>query len=176
MWEERREGGSFACLLGELADAVGHVLVRGVVDENVDSAQVRDRLVDDLLACLLGPQVGRAEEALPPPFLHLPLRLLRVVLLFGQVVDQRVCAFHGVQDGDGAADAAVPAGDEGLLAFELAGGLVGLVAAVFGGHVFADGSWPFHLRLTAGLLLVVDWDLVACIFCQCWRLGGRRRR
>lgn len=159
--KRERERRAFACLLCELADAVYHVLVRGVVDEDVDGAQVCDRLVDDLLTRLLGPQVGRAEEAFPPLPLHLSLRLLGVVLLFWQVVDQRVCALHGVQDGNGAADAAVAASDNGFLAFELAGGLVRLVATIFSGHVFTDRSWPFHIRLTARLLLVMNRNLVA---------------
>ena len=79
------------------------------------------------------------------------LRVLRVALFLGEVIDQAFGALHGVEDGDRATDARVAACDESFLAFELAGGFVDLVAPVFGGDLLGLRVGAFHVRLTAGL-------------------------
>ena len=147
-------------VLCELTDAIDHVLVGGVVDDDVDGPHVGHGLVDELFACLLGPQITWEEVAFAAAFLNFLLGFLSVALFFGKVVDQAICAFHGIQNGDGTANTAIAAGDDGFLALELAGSLVDLVSTVFGGDIFTLRVGAFHLALNAGRRLLLNWHLV----------------
>lgn len=88
--------------------------VRGVVDQDVEAAECFDGDGDDRLAPLLTADVTRNGGRLPTGFHHEADGLPGVVLLLGQVADQYIGALARKGDGDGAADAGVPAGDDGL--------------------------------------------------------------
>src|SRR5258708_509342 len=100
-----------------------------VVDEDIDSAQLRYRLRDDCAALTGFPYVagkptgisaGRGHEALG----------LAGVLVFVEIGDQNVSSFSGVGDGNRAADPAIAPGDDGLLAAEATAALVGRLAMI----------------------------------------------
>ena len=158
--------GAEPLVLAQLGDAVDHVLIAGVVDEDVDRAHARDRFVDQFPAVARLRDVRRVQVDFPPVLFHLLLRLLRVRLFLRQVVDQTLRAFHRVQDRDRPSDPRVPPRDDRFFAFELAGRFVDLVAAVFGGDVLAFGVRTFHVRLSARLLLVLDGYFVTCVVSQ----------
>lgn len=119
-----------AGLLCKFTDAVNHVLIGGVVGEDVDGAHFRDGLLDELGAIRLLGEVGGEEVAFGPVLLDCFLSRFGVFLFFGQIGDHAVCSFHGVEDGNCASDAGVATCDDGFLAFQLAGWFVGLVAAI----------------------------------------------
>lgn len=135
-------------------------MVGGVVDDDVDGSHVGYGLVDELFAYLLGPQITGAQVAFAAALLNFLLGDLGVALFLGKVIDQAISAFHGIENGNGTTDTAVAACDDGLLAFELTGSFVGLVATVFGRDVFALGFRAFHLALKAWLCLLLDGHLV----------------
>lgn len=155
-----------ANLLAQLVYVALDHLVRGVVKEDVDAAHLLERLVDDLLAVVPARQVGGEKVALAAVRLHDALRLLRVLLLVGEVDDEGVGAFQGEQDGGGPADARVAARDDGLLALQLAGGLVLLVPAVVSGQRVVLGLYG-QLALLPREVLVGYGDGVSFIvICQ----------
>jgi hypothetical protein len=154
--------GELPLLLGEILDVLNHVLVGGVVDEDVDGTHLLKSEVDDLLAVLLLLEVDLDQVALAAVCLDLLLGLLCVLLLDLEVGNQAVGALHGVQDGDGATDTGVTSGDDGLLALKLAGSLVFLETTIAGGKVLVDGVRSLHLTLKTWRLLVSDGDLEVC--------------
>ena len=154
--------GELPLLLGEILDVLDHVLVGGVVDEDVDGTHLLESSVDNLLAVLLLLEVDLEQVALAAVCLDLLLCDLCVLLLDLEVGNQAVGALHGVQNGDGAANAGVASGDDGLLALELAGGLVLLETTIAGGEVLVDGIGTLHVSLEARRLLVSDGDREAC--------------
>jgi hypothetical protein len=87
--------------------------------------------------------------------LDLLLGLLRILLLFLQVRNQHVGALHGEENGSAATDARVTAGDDGLAALELAGGLIELGSAIPGGNLIVEGL-RLEVGLTAREWLVLD--------------------
>ena len=132
-------------LLGDVADPLLRELDGRVVDEHVKPAERLGRLLDGAAALCLLPHVGLDREAAPALLFDLPLGLLRV-LVFVEVDDGDVGALSGEKDGDGAADAAVAAGDERGLPVELAG------AAVVG---LLELGARRHLVFVAGLVGLV---------------------
>jgi hypothetical protein len=88
--------------------------MRGVVDENIDSAQVRHSLVDYIAAvgCML--HVTGDKNRFASGGFH-ELRGLARIVFFIEIGDQDVSAFACVRDSDGTPDAAVAAGDDGAL-------------------------------------------------------------
>jgi hypothetical protein len=149
-------------LLGEILDVLDHVLVGGVVDKNVDGPHLLESGIDDLLAVLLLLEVDLDQVALAAVCLNLLLGLLCVLLLDLEVSDQAVGALHGVEDGNSTTDAGVASGDDGLLALELAGGLVLLETTIAGGKVLVDSIGTLHVTLETRRLLVSDGDLEVC--------------
>jgi hypothetical protein len=149
-------------LLGKILDILNHVLVGSVVDKNVDGTHLLKSGIDNFLAVLLLLEVALDQVALAAICLDLLLGLLCILLLDFEVGDQAVGALHGVQDGDGAADAGVASGDDGLHALELAGGLVLLETTVAGREVLVDGIGTLHVTLKTRRLLVSDGDLEVC--------------
>jgi hypothetical protein len=65
-------------------------LIRGVVDEDVESAQLVDGALDERLAVRLVLDVARSGDDLPARLLHPLGGLLRVLLLVRQIRDQDV--------------------------------------------------------------------------------------
>jgi hypothetical protein len=154
--------GELPLLLGEILDVLNHVLVGGVVDKDVDGTHLLESVVDNLLAVLLLLEVDLDQVALAAVCLDPLLGLLCVLLLDLEVGEQAVSALHGVQDGDGATNTGVTSGNDGLLALELAGGLVLLETTIAGGKVLVDGVRSLHLTLKTRRLLVSDGDLEVC--------------
>ena len=143
-------------LLGQARDVVVPRLLHSVVQhQHVNPPHRPQHLVHHLPAGRLRPQVHGVQVTAGPCGLDARTRLLRVRLLRGQVRNEDVGALHGVEDGGGAADAGVAAGDEGLFARELAPRLVDLVAAVLGGDVLGFRLRALHAVLEAGLGLEV---------------------
>src|SRR5690554_3350249 len=136
-------------------------LVRRIVHQDVQSPKGLHSLLHKLLAVIRMRQVCLEEMDTPSILLDLRLRMLRIVLLGGQIRNSDLRTLHGEQDGYSAPDARVAAGDERLLASELAGCFVDLVAVVFAGEMDLLGL-GLHVPLQAGVLLLSDWYFVSC--------------
>lgn len=145
-------------LLRQVLNILDHHLESSVVEEDINLTHLLQRSLDDGLAVLHVGQVGGEEVALLSTLLNLLLRLLSVALFVGKVGNQAVGALHGEEDRGRAADTRVSSGDDGLLALELAGRLVELVTAIFGGDLVVDGLLALELGLDTwrGLTLGVD--------------------
>jgi hypothetical protein len=118
---------------------VGH-LERGVVDQDVDPAELADRPVHDFLAVLPLGQVAGHQDRRAPRLLDQGGGVLGVLVL-GQVRDQHVGALAGERDGHRPADAGVGARDDRLLAGQPAGSPVrGLAVVGLAAHV-AQRAW-----------------------------------
>lgn len=102
-------------ILCELCDTVDHVLISGVIHENIDGAHLLHSLIDNLLAVLLLSDISGEKVAFLSLLFHHLLRVLGVLLFFGQVRDKAVGALHGVQYCDSTTDAGVASGDDGFL-------------------------------------------------------------
>jgi len=148
-------------VLRELSNAVNHVLVCGVIDQDVDRPHLVQSLLYQLLAILHLAHVSREKVAFPPVLLDRLLGLLSIFLLVWQICNDAVGTLHSVEDRNCPPDARVTTGDDGFFALELAGRFVGLVAAIFGGDFFVGGVGTFHVGLVGGLGHVLDGDLVA---------------
>lgn len=148
-------------VLLQVGNILDHVLVGSVVHKNVDVPTERlDSTVDNLLAVFAIRQVGGHQVALASIFLHALLGFLSIILFLREVDDEAVGTLHGEEDGYSPADATVSACDDGLLALELAGSLVELVAAIAGGDVLVLGS-ELELGLQTRLGDLLDRDLVS---------------
>lgn len=148
-------------ILGQLVQAVDHVLVRRIVDQNVDPTKFGERFINDFLAVLLLAKVRGIEIAFSAVLLHKFLGVLGILLLLGEVGDQSVGPFHGVKSRDGTTDATIASSDDGFLPFEFARCLVRLVSAIFGWHVLVCGCRAFHVLLEARLGLMLNGYLMA---------------
>ena len=150
-------------VLRNVQNGVLHHLVCMVVDQNVDCTHGRQRRLDRFLARLRRSQVRLVQVDLAAAVLDHLLGVVGVALLCGEVRDEHLCPLHGVEDGDGAADARVAAGDQGFAALELAGCFVSLHAAVEGRDL-VDFWHGVHLGFQAGLVLALgSWGLPACV-------------
>jgi hypothetical protein len=126
-------------------------LVRGVVDQDVQPAELLRRRVEELGARLPVAHVQPLDDALSSGGLYLPPRLLRVlVLLFRQVADGDVGALLGEADGHRPPDATVAAGDDGGQPLELAAALVAGLAVVCTGLQVLVGAGVRLIGLLAG--------------------------
>ena len=105
------------------------VCVRGVVDEDVEAAELRDGLADDSPAVLGIAQVAAHLNGLAAGGLDEPGRLCGVVVLL-EIGDGDVRALAREGERDGAADAAVTAGHDGREVFELACASIALLTVV----------------------------------------------
>lgn len=86
-------------LLANLRNILRHHLIRMVVEQHINRAQLLHRLLHHLLAIPLLFQIRRVQETFLPVLLHQRLRFLGVFLLFGELRDEGVCAFHGEEHG-----------------------------------------------------------------------------
>ena len=110
--EDVRAERALELLGGDVLEAlVGH-LVGGVVDEDVDPAELGDRSLDDVAAIRLVGHVARQRDAGAFRILDEPQRRVRVVLLLGEVRDRDVGALARERQRYGSADAGVAAGDQ----------------------------------------------------------------
>src|SRR4029079_7757164 len=99
------------------ADVFVGVLLAGIVDENVEPAELVDRLADGSLAELLIANVACNRDRLAPLLLdNLPGP--GGVVMFAQVKDGDVGAFTGEQRRDRPADAAIGPGDQRRLVLQ----------------------------------------------------------
>ena len=121
------------------------MLLAGVVDEDVEPAELIDGLLHRLLAELLVADVAGNGDRLAPFLLDDLLGLGGVVML-AQIDDGDVRAFAREQRGDRAADAAVAAGDQRHLALQPAGARIARLPV----------GLRLELALVAGLLILVD--------------------
>ena len=102
-------------LLGDVADVLVGMLLAGIVDEDVEPAELVDGLLDRALAEVLVADVAGDRDRLAAFLLDDLLGLRRIVML-AQIEDGDVGALAREQGGDRAADAAVGAGDQRDLA------------------------------------------------------------
>lgn len=100
------------------------VLERGVVDQHVELAELVDAALHGVAAELRLPHVAGDRDGAPPFGLDRFDGGPRVLGLLGEVHDRDVGAFAREQDGDGAADAGIPAGDQRDVVLQLAGAAV----------------------------------------------------
>lgn len=133
-----------------------------IVEEDVNSSHLLQRLVYDLLALVSALEVRSVGVALLSVLLNMRLCLLCIFLLFRQVGDEHVRTLHGEQDGCCLTYSRVATSNQCFLALELAGGLVELVFAIFGGHLVDGGLWV-EFALEARYRLAAGGDLVACV-------------
>jgi hypothetical protein len=97
---------------GELLDGVVCALEGGVVDENIERAELRERAIDQRVAVSFVANVAGGEDRFAAGFCH-PFRgLARVVLFLRQVTQKHVGPLARECNRDSPADAAVPTGDE----------------------------------------------------------------
>ena len=123
----------FPFLVADVVDRFEAGLMGRVVDEDIDTAKLRYGFCDDGAALTGVLYVAGKQNGLSAGFRHHPLGLPGVVMLV-EIGNQNVSSFSRVGDGDGAADATIATGDNGLLAFEAAAALIERFAMV-GGRV-----------------------------------------
>ena len=130
-------------ILADLAEFLFRVLFGGVVDEDVELAEFADDPFDCARAELLRTDITCDGQAAAPLLLDEALRLSRIVSLV-EVDDRNIRAFAREQDRDGAADAAVAAGDQRDLALQPSAARIARLV-----------SWTrTHFGLTARLLVL----------------------
>lgn len=86
-----------------LGNVVAHNLLRGIVDQHVQRAELLHMLLDGLAASFVVHEVAWDEEALLAFVFDHFLGLAGVFFLFGEIDDCDVGAFAGEEDGHGAA-------------------------------------------------------------------------
>ncbi|MGY3116979.1 hypothetical protein ACVWXN_000399 [Bradyrhizobium sp. i1.4.4] len=84
----------------------------GVVDENVDTAEVADRQIDDLPAMVRGSQITFHQDRLTTFGFDESRYFLGVVVLI-EIGNQDIGALAGESDGDSPSYSAITAGDDG---------------------------------------------------------------
>ena len=103
-------------MLRKVLDIVNHVLICRVVDENVDGTHLRHCLLDELGAVLLLSKVRRELIAFPSVLLDQFLGFVGVLLFVGQIGDDAIRTFHGVENSNCTSDTRVSTCDDGFLA------------------------------------------------------------
>ncbi|MEH2496936.1 hypothetical protein V1294_003415 [Bradyrhizobium sp. AZCC 1678] len=113
----------FPFLVADVIDRLEAGLMRRVVDEDIDAAELRYGFGNDGPAMIRALDVARNQNRLSAGFRHQPFGLPRVVVLL-EIGDQDVGSLPGERNGDRAADTAIPSCDDRLLAVEPAAALV----------------------------------------------------
>jgi hypothetical protein len=121
--------GQLPLLVGNILDRLERRLMGRVVDEDVDTAEFLDRLVDDRPAMGRVLDIAPHEHRLAARLLDHTLGILGVLIL-GEIGDQEIGALAGIGDRDCPADAAVAAGDHRLLAGKPARSAIGTLAVI----------------------------------------------
>src|ERR1051326_7779549 len=123
----------------------------GIVDENVDSAEFANRLINQRSAMRCGLDVARHQHSLAARLLHPTLRFAGVGL-FVEIRDQDVGTFPRIGNCHSATDAAVGSRDDRLLAGQLGRAAVASLAMV--------GYWTHRASRTGHrLMLLGKWRL-----------------
>jgi hypothetical protein len=123
----------FVADVGEIGEGR---LMGGIVNEDIDAAQLAYRSVHDLAAVVRGPKVSFDQHRLS----SFPLGKVRGflgILSFIEIGDQDIGALAGECDGDGSTYSAVSARDDGPLASQPAGALVARLTMIGRGSIFA---------------------------------------
>ena len=127
------------------------LLATGIVDQDVQPAQLGHGALDHLLAEALVAQVARNGDG------HAALRLdqrhdrVGIGLFVGQIADGDVRTLAGKGDGCCGADAAVAAGDQGALAQQAAcAAIAGLAMVGQGVHLLGQAGKGLFLRREIG--------------------------
>jgi hypothetical protein len=136
--------------LGDVGDVLVGMLLAGIVHQHVDPAEFLDHLGNGLVAERLVADIAGDGQRLAALAANDPGGLRGVVML-AQIEDRDVGALARIERGDGAADAAVGAGDQRDLALEAAGAGIawlpfglGLERALMAGQrVFVDHLFGF---------------------------------
>ena len=131
---------------GDVGEAVARHLVGGVVDEDVDAAELLGGPVDEAAAVVLVLEVAGELERGTAGVADDARRLVGVALLVLEVGDRDVGALASEGECDRAPDPRVAAGDHRLAAFQPAGAAVGRLAEV--GRLA-------HLALEPGMLELI---------------------
>ena len=100
--------------VADVGEPVASHLVRRVVDEDVDAAELPHGALDDRPAVAGVLEIARQLERGPAGLVHGARGLVGVALLGFEVGDRDVGALAGERERDGAADARVTARHEGL--------------------------------------------------------------
>ena len=90
-------------VLGNLFQTRSRLLIRSIVDQDVEMPERLDDLIDGLITEMGVADVTRNEKAFLVLSLYRPLRLFSIRLLCGQINDGDVCPFSCEKHGDGAA-------------------------------------------------------------------------
>lgn len=98
-------------LLAELEDILPHHLIRMIVEQNINPSHSSNSRLHHLLAIRPLLQISGVQMALASILLHQRLRPLRILLFLREVGDEGVCTLHSEEDGSGATNARVAAGD-----------------------------------------------------------------
>jgi hypothetical protein len=104
--------GAVPLLCGDVLDVLVGALEGGVVDEDVELAELGDAALDDESAVLLVPDVAGGEHDAAAGLLDPARGLAGVVLLLGQVGDQNISPLADKGYSYCAADAGIAAGDD----------------------------------------------------------------
>src|SRR5215216_5114069 len=115
--------GQFPFFVTDLIDRLEAGLMRRVVDEDIDAAELRYGFGNNRPAMIGVLDVARNNNGLSACLGHQPFSLPRVVVLF-QIGDQDVGSFPSKGNGNRATDAAIASRDDSLLAVESAAALV----------------------------------------------------
>ena len=119
------------------------MLLGGVVDEHVETAEGAHRALDRGPACIRVADVAAVEHGLSTGFFHEPPCLARVAVLV-EVEERDARPLLRERDGDGPPDPAVTARDQGAPAFQAAR------------RVLADGlRQRVHVGLETGLAVLL---------------------
>jgi len=116
--------GSIKLLVRNLRQFRNTVLIRCVAHQNVEFAECLEGLADALVAEAAIRQISGDQNTFPAAGLDDAPRLLGIGFLGGKINDSHVRPFAGIEIGNRAADAAIPARNQCRLSLQLSGGVV----------------------------------------------------
>ena len=132
------------------------LLTTGVIDQNIQPAQLRDGFFDQILAEGFVPNVPRQRDGIPAFGFDQVDDLRGVFFLFRQVVNGHVCAFAGIGDGHCATDTRVTAGDQRFFTGQAAMPFVASFPVVgYRLHFGCQSRWRLWLFRERGLRVSV---------------------
>ncbi len=143
--------GAFKLFGGDVGDGILGVLFGGVVDEDVEAAELLDGVFDGFAAERFVAYVA-GDEVATPAFVFDEAFGFFGVFVFVEVEEGDVAAFYGEGEGDGTSDAAVSAGDESDFVLEASGALVFGFGFRLGRHFALVTRTGFLLLGREGLL------------------------
>jgi hypothetical protein len=138
----------FEFLAREMLYVVLCPLMRGIIDQDIQTAKFSDALVDQSNAMPLFANIAGNGDAATPLLLHHVRRFLSILML-AKIGNQEVRSFPRKGDSDCPADSAVASRNKRNPAFELVAALIGLLSVVgFRRHVpLASGRLLLRLRI-----------------------------